>query len=202
MHEDRGSGVEGDAAAYGYRPSLLGAPVELRLSGDAIDWKAGSKAGRVPLRNVRRVNMSYNPASMQPHRFVTRLWAEEAPRLDIVSTSWRSMMEQERLDARYASFVRELHRRLAAAAPAARFVRGKNPWLYWPGLVLFVAVTLGLVAIVPRTLQSHSVVGALIVAVFLGLFLWQGVSFFRRNRPGRYRPDALPPDLLPKGGRS
>jgi hypothetical protein len=38
-----------------------------------------------------------------------------------------------------------------------------------------------------------------VVGVFLALFLWQGGSFFRRNRPGLYRPDALPPDLMPKG---
>jgi hypothetical protein len=31
------------------------------------------------------------------------------------------------------------------------------------------------------------------------LFLWQSGNFFRRNRPGLYRPEALPAELLPKG---
>jgi hypothetical protein len=201
MSEDRIPGAEEGAAAYAYQPSLMGAPMELRLNGDTLEWTVGNKSGRVPLRNVRLVNMSYNPKSMQPHRFVTRLWAEGAPHLDIVSTSWRSIMEQERLDARYAAFLRELHRRLAVAARQARFVRGKSPWLYWPGLVSFVLVSLGLAAMVLRTLQEHSALGALFVAVFLTLFLWQGVVFFQRNKPGSYRPGALPRELLPKGGR-
>ena len=35
-------------------------------------------------------------------------------------------------------------------------------------------------------------------AALMALFLWQGGNFFRRNRPGRYRPDALPAALMPK----
>jgi hypothetical protein len=33
----------------------------------------------------------------------------------------------------------------------------------------------------------------------LGLFLWQSGNYFRRNRPGSYRPDALPKLLVPGG---
>jgi hypothetical protein len=32
-----------------------------------------------------------------------------------------------------------------------------------------------------------------------GLFVWQSTSYFQRNRPGRYRPDALPAQLVPGG---
>ena len=39
----------------------------------------------------------------------------------------------------------------------------------------------------------------LVIAAFLALFLWQGGNFFRRNRPGLYRPDAPPEELLPQG---
>jgi hypothetical protein len=115
--------ADADNLAYAYRPSLLGAPMEFRLTGDAIAWSSGQRSGDVLLRNVRLVRMSFKPATMQPHRFVTELWADGAPRLEIVSSSWKSLTEQERLDARYTAF----------------------------------------------------------------------------NKPGGYRPDALPPELLPKG---
>jgi len=49
-----------------------------------------------------------------------------------------------------------------------------------------------------RALQAHTISVAAFIAAFLALFLWQGGNFFRRNKPGRYRPDALPPELLPK----
>jgi hypothetical protein len=190
--------AEAETLTYSYRPSVLGAPMQLQIGADAIAWSAGSKSGRMALADVRLVNMSYKPASMQPYRFVTQLWAEGSSRVEIVSTSWRSMVEQERLDAAYVAFVAALHRRIVRAAAPARFVRGKHPLIYWPGLVLFVIVGLLLAGMVPRALQDHSVAGAAFIAAFLALFLWQGGNFFRRNKPGSYRPDALPSLLLPK----
>ena len=189
----------GDPFAYAYRPSLLGAAWEFRLAGDGIDWAAGRKGGHIPFRAVRRLRMSYRPASMQSHRFMTELWADGAPKLEILSSSWKSMVEQERLDSRYTAFVAELHRRIALAAAPARFEKGSNPLLYWPGLIAYIGVSLGLALLLVRALQANAKGGAVFIGGFLALFLWQGGNFFRRNRPGRYSPEALPADLLPKG---
>jgi hypothetical protein len=186
------------APSYAYRPSLLGAAHEFRLQGEALDWSAGGRSGHIPLRDVRLVRMSFKPGSMQPYRFITEIWAEGAPKLQIVSSSWKSMVEQERLDSRYVAFVTELHRRIALAGARARFVQGKPALLYWPGVALFVVVGLMLAALVPHALQAHTLSGAAFIVAFLALFLWQGGNFFRRNRPGNYRPDALPAELLPK----
>jgi hypothetical protein len=109
------------------------------------------------------------------------------------------MVEQERLDKPYVAFVTELHRRIVLAAVPARFEKGSNPLLYWPGLAAFVCVAFGLALLVVRALQSDAKGGAVFVGVFLVLFLWQGGNFFRRNRPGIYRPQALPAELMPKG---
>ena len=70
---------------------------------------------------------------MQSQRFLTEIWAEGAPKLEICSSSWKSMVEQERLDGAYAAFVTELHRRLAQAGVAARFEQGTNPVLLLAG---------------------------------------------------------------------
>jgi hypothetical protein len=187
-----------EAFAYAYRPSLLGAAHEFRLRGEVLDWSTGSRSGHVPLRNVRLVRLSFKPASMQPYRFITEIWAEGAPKLQIVSTSWKSMVEQERLDDRYVAFITELHRRIALAGARARFVQGKPALIYWPGVVMFVVVGLLLAALVPRALQAHTIGGAAFIVAFLALFLWQGGNFFRRNRPGSYCPEALPAELLPR----
>src|ERR1017187_3678628 len=109
MSIDRASAGEG-AVAYAYRPSLLGAAWQFKLTGDGIDWATGRKGGHIPFRAVRRLRMSYRPASMQAHRFMTELWADGAPKLEILSSSWKSLVEQERLDGRYTAFVAELHR--------------------------------------------------------------------------------------------
>jgi hypothetical protein len=186
------------AVTYAYRPSLLGASQEFMLGTDGIDWSNGGRSGHVPFRNVRRMRLSYRPTSMQSQRFMTELWAEGAPKLEILSSSWKSMVEQERLDDAYTAFVAELHRRIALVAPPARFEQGSNPFRYWPGLVVFVGVSLGLALLTVRALQVHAVSGAAIVGAFLALFLWQGGNYFRRNRPGLYRPEAIPVELMPK----
>jgi len=183
---------------YSYRPSLLGAPYEFRLSEHGLDWTVGRKSGRVAWREVYRVRLSFRPASMQSYRFVTEIWADGAPMLTIMSTSWKSMVVQERFDRPYAAFIAELHRRLAQAQTRARFEQGTNPLRYWPGLVVFVGISFALAVLVARGLQAHATSGALFVAGFLALFLWRGGDYFRRNRPRLYRADALPAELLPK----
>jgi len=67
------------ANTYTYRPSVLGAPWEFRLTGDGIEWQAGRKSGRIAFRDVRCVRLSFRPANMQSHRFMTELWADGVP---------------------------------------------------------------------------------------------------------------------------
>jgi hypothetical protein len=183
---------------YAYRASLVGAAREFKLTRDDIEWSTGRRSGRIPYRSVRRLRMSFKPSNMQWHRFLTEVWADGAPKLEIISSSWKSVFEQERLDNSYSVFVTELHRRVADAAMPVRFERGRNPLLFWPGFVAFVGVALGLAALIVRALQVGTLGGMAFIAAFLGLFLWQGGNFVRRNRPGVYRPDALPAELLPR----
>lgn len=186
-----------ETTAYSYRPSLSGSPCEFKLAGDGLDWTTGRKSGHVRFRDVRRLRLSYRPTSMQSYRFMTELWADGAPKLKILSTSWKSMMEQVRLDEPYAAFVRELHRCIAQAAPVARFEQGSHPLLYWLGLFVSAGVALSLMLLIVRALQAGASGGAVFIGVFLLLLLWQGGNFFRRNRPGLYRPEAPPANLMP-----
>jgi hypothetical protein len=197
MTTDPASAVGEGAFSYAYRPSLLGAPWEFNLTEHGIDWSVGQKSGRVAWRDIRRLRMSFRPVSMQSQRYLTEIWAERSPKLEIVSSSWKSMVEQVRLDADYSAFVDELHRRLAGAGSTARFEQGSPALLYWPGLVIFVGVAFGLAGLAVRTLQAKTLGGAAFVGIFLALFLWQGGNFFRRNRPGTYSVDAPPVELMP-----
>ena len=192
------AGLGGDSAAYAYRPSLVGAAWEFKLTNDGIEWVAGSKSGRILFRNIRRLRMSYRPVNMQSQRFMTEVWADGAAKLSIVSTSWKSMFEQERRDKPYSAFVAELHRRIAQAGATTLFEQGSNRLIYWPGLIVFAGVVLGLCVLIVRALQENAMGGAAFIGAFLALFLWQGGNFLRRNWPGIYCPDALPAELMPK----
>jgi len=154
-------------------------------------------SGRIPYRQVRRLRMSFRPVSMQSHRFITELWWEGEPQLKIISTSWKSIVEQERQDRSYSVFVRALHQRISESASAARFERGTSPWIYWPGFAIFVAVAVGVAGGAVQALQAGAYVGAAFARAFLALYLWQIENFLRRNRPGTYSPEALPRDVMP-----
>ena len=183
---------------YGYKPSLQGAPFEFRLAADALEWRRGRQAGRAPYGAIRRNRLSFRPVTMQNYRFLAEIWPASGSKLQIASTSWRSMMEQERLDAPYRAFITELSRRVGAAGGAALLQIGSPPLLYWPGLVLFAAASLAIAALAVRALQQQAWSGAAFVAAFLALFLWQAGGFFRRNRPRLYRADAVPADIMPR----
>lgn len=186
---------------YAYQPSVVGAPRAFRLTQYALEWEVGRRNGRIPYGRISRVRMSYRPATLQHHRFITEIWSADTPKLDVVSTSWKSMAEQLNLNDDYRAFVVELHRRLAEAGSTARFEAGMNPLIYWPGLALFVCVTIGLAGLTVQALAAGAGFGGLVIGVFLLLFLWQLGNIFRRNRPGSYRVDALPPLLLPGPSR-
>lgn len=187
---------------YSYRPSLLGQPVEFRLTATALEWRVGYRCGGIPYNEVRRVRLSFRPVTMQFHRFVAEIWPSVGPKLNIVSVSWRSFIEQQRQDDAYRAFLTEFHRRLAAAGSQATFETGTHAALFWPGYVLFLAVTFVIAALLVHALQTGAFTAALMIAAFLVLFLWQAGSYFRRNRPGRYRPDAIPSQVLPRRSRS
>ena len=185
--------------AYAYKPSLLGAPWEFRLTPDALEWSIGRHQGRTPYDRIARIRLSFRPVTMQTRRFVTEIWPAGGPKLSIASSSWKSVLEQEGRDQDYGAFVRELHRRMAAAGAPASFETGSPALLYWPGLAVFVVVSFGLAALTLQALQIGAWAGAAFVGGFLALFLWQSGNYFRRNWPGRYRPDALPEWLVPPG---
>ena len=197
MEEPSDDATTGDDFTYLYKSSVVTAPFEFRLTSDALHWGKGGVRGQTPYRQIRRVRLSFRPLTMQNHRFVAEIWSE-GPKLTIASTSWKSMVEHERLDARYRVFVTELCRRIGAAGGQTRFQTGSPAILYWIGVVVFVGASLALASLIVRALQMAAWGGAAFIAAFLGLFLWQAGTFFRRNRPGVFRPDAVPESVLPR----
>ena len=194
---------------YAYKASLMGGAWLLRLGPDALHWTLGKSEGNLPYTDIRRIRLSFRPVTMQSYRFLAEVWSDRNPKIPIASASWKSLMEQERLDEGYSRFITALHQRIAAAGGNPELKAGALPFLYWPGVAIFAGL---LIMGVSLAFQSMSLgeraigqpmdwtqTGAilLIVAMFFWL-LWQMGSFFKRNRPRRYSLDAIPADLLPK----
>src|SRR5256885_9862225 len=126
MEEPRDDATTGDDVSYSYKSSVIGAPFEFQLTSDALHWGKGGSRGRTPYRQIRRVRLGFRPMTMQNYRFITEIWTD-GPKLTIASTSWKSMVEHERLDASYRAFVAELCRRIGAAGGGAVFLTGPAP---------------------------------------------------------------------------
>ena len=197
--QDGTDATEPDAPAYAYKPSLMGAPWEFRLASDAIEWRIGRYQGRTAYTRIARVRLSFRPVTMQTRRFVTEIWPVDGPRLLIASSSWKSILEQEGRDQAYGAFIRELHRCIAASGARVTFEAGSPAILYWLGLAVFVIVSLALAVLTVRALQSGAWSASAIIGGMFCLFVWQSGNYFRRNRPGSYRPQALPEHLVPRG---
>jgi hypothetical protein len=183
---------------YAFKASLIGSMCQFTLKPDALEWQVGRRSGRTRYDAIRAVRLSYRPVTMQSHRFITEIWAPGEPKIQIVSASWRSIMEQQRLDASYTLFIVELHRRLAAANAPAQFSSGLPFATYWAGIVVFGAVLLATGSLVVRATSFDRWAPMVVVGIFFLVFAYQLGTYFYRNRPGRYRPDAVPAEVLPK----
>jgi hypothetical protein len=184
---------------YAFKPSILGAPSVFTLAPDVLQFRVGSFSGRIRYDRIRRIRLSFRPATLQAHRFVAEIWTAGHPKLQIASSSWRSVVQQERLDAAYTAFVAELHRRVAAAGGGAQFVAGMPAISYWIGAMVFGAAMVAMGVLVVHALLLREWTGGLIVGLLFVVFGVQLGGYFRRNWPARYRPDAIPAYVLPKG---
>lgn len=186
-----------DALVYAFKPSLAGAAWTFRLRPDVLEWTVGRRRGQVGYADIRRLRLSFRPISMQAYRFVAEIWPRHGAKLRIVSSTWRSMVEQRRQDAAYRDFIAALGHRIAGAQPAMSVEIGLAPPIYWPGAGMVVAVALGLAALEVRAVQLEAWSGAAFIGGFFMLFLWQTGTFLGRNRPARCRADALEDRVLP-----
>src|SRR6478609_8905782 len=110
--------------SYAFKPSVVGGWCSFTLKPDGLHWQIGARSGRIRYERIRAVRLSFRPVTMQSRRFVTEIWSTDNPKIQIVSVSWRSVVEQVRQDGPYAAFVTELHRRLEACASPAQFSAG------------------------------------------------------------------------------
>jgi hypothetical protein len=191
---------EDDAGStYAFKPSVVGGWCTFTLKPDGLHWQIGARGGRVRYERIRAVRLSFRPVTMQSRRFVTEIWSTDNPKIQIVSVSWRSVVEQVRQDGPYSDFVTELHRRLAACGSAAQFTTGLPAISYWFGVLTFVAVLVAMAVVMLRTARLEQWSASAIVAAIFAVFALQIGNYFRRNKPSRYRPDAIPREVLPKG---
>jgi hypothetical protein len=202
MTDVEGFGTLEEAApndpAYAYRPSVFGGMCAFRAAPGRLYWEIGRHSGDFAYSAIRRIRLSFRPVNLANQRYIAEIWAEGVPKLTVASTSWKSIVEQERRDGDYAAFIRALHARIAASGADPELIVGSPALIYWPGVAVMALMIAAFPVIIWRTAQAGASLAAVIIAAFMAYCCWQLGTFFYRNRPGRYALEALPAAVMPK----
>jgi hypothetical protein len=186
---------------YVFKPSIAGASLEFLLQADRLEVRRGDRPfAHIPYRDIRKIRLAYRPVTMQNHRFITEIWSNAGAKASFASTSPRGIVGHDSFDAHYKLFVTELHRRVSAAGGTVEYLYGSPALLYWPGVLVFLGLCAGVIILAVQavhSVESKTWTGFAMIGAMLLYFLWQTGTFFYRNRPGDYRPDALPPQVMP-----
>ncbi|MFG1294741.1 hypothetical protein [Xanthobacter variabilis] len=190
-------GGSSEPTTYSYHPRLGGAGVQLTLADDALQWLVGPREGRLRLADIARLNLRFQPAKFASATFELEILGREGSRLVAASASRTSLTAVRDQGPDYTRFVRALHGALEAAKVPVECRGGYGPlrWGLMVGLGLVAAV--GLLVVVGFAAFQGQWSTAGIIGLLSVVVAWPTLETLVRNRPLRYRLDALPAHLLP-----
>ncbi len=181
---------------YAYKPSLMGGMWEFELAPEALVWRVGRRSGRWAYDEIAAVRLRYRPQPIQSHAFRADIINARGQRVTLLSTTWTGIAAVTAQNDDYRRFLQALHQRLAPAG-RARCIAGMAPLAYNVGIGVLAVVAAAMFGLMARAVASGTWTGVLFLVGFAAFLAWQFGNFMRRNRPGLYAPDALPPLLLP-----
>ena len=199
-HDEAGRGL-----TYSYQPRLGGAGTRLTLDGDRLAYAVGPREGQIDLRDVSRVRLVFHPAKFAHSSFEMRLRTWDGRQLKLGSVSRVSLTGVRDQSADYAAFVRAVHERLAHLGMSGA-IRGHPPVAFTGGfahLRWWVTAAVGLLALAVMVgvlgfaLIDRQWVAAAFIAALCAFTALPMVEMISRNKPVTYRPDRIPPQLLP-----
>ena len=183
--------------AYAFRPRQIGSGHVFRLSEHSLEWNVSGMSGRAAYPMIKAVRIGYRPSNFGGSRYVAELWPRNGVRIEIASTSYRSMVAMDNQSPAFNAFMRELHRRIADSGADCSFAAGFAAWRWWPMAAVGVLTALALVYVSIHTIAGGDLASGALVLGFIVLFTWQLLPLILRNRPRTYDPRNIPDDVLP-----
>jgi hypothetical protein len=188
--------------SYVARANVLEYEAIWRLQPDALELQGGPTAGpdvvmRFPYRDVVGLRLSYAPSRADHARYRCDLRMRSGQQVAILSTHYAGIGDFEDRAATYGPFMRSLIARVVAANPAASFRSGSKPLAYWAehlfllAMVAFMVFALSLTGFAPLSESTWAKFAFIIASIPLL------IAYTRKNWPSRFKPDAIPKDVLP-----
>jgi hypothetical protein len=186
-----------DEFVYAYRPRMIGTAFAFRLGEHSLEYNLGGVNGQTPYPMIARVRLGYRPSNFGGRRYVAEIWPRNSAKIEVASSSFKSMVAMEDQGPAYRSFVTELHRRIATSGGDCRFEAGFAAWRWYPMVAISAAAAVALVYLAVTTFANGEFSAGLLVLAFIGLFAWQMGPLILRNQPRRYDPLHIPAQVLP-----
>jgi hypothetical protein len=152
---------------------------------------------RFAFADIVEMRLSFEPSRFDAKRHRCEITLRDRAKVSIWSTHYVSVGEFEDRAATYSPLVRALVAHVGAANPACDFRVGKRPLGYWLRLI-FVLTAFSALAYMIMLVGSAAFSGIVIVKlVIIAAFVPLLVRYINKNRPGRFKPEAIPEDALP-----
>ena len=165
-------------------------------NGALVCREDGRPPRALPLREVTRVQLAYEPTRVQTGLWTCRVWGGSFWGV-LSSAHYRGIYDSEDRSEAYASFVRTLNDGVTAASPNAVFMAGPGwPAFLFNGIALLLGLLLfgGVLVLVGLDEVSEwAWMRMLLILPFVAL-CW---PWFKRNWPRRFDPKSPPSGLLP-----
>lgn len=186
----------GEPADAGWFPRAMRIFLRILLPWYVILIEAGGPA-QFRCADIVRMRLRFDPTRFDHERHRCEITMRDRTKVSIWSTHYVSAGEFENRAATYTPLVRALVAHTAAANPACDFRIGKKAILFWAEfaflLAMFTLLVFVLMAFGGYGLSGLVIVKLIIVVSFIPLLL----RYMRKNRPGRFSPEAIPDDALP-----
>jgi hypothetical protein len=187
----------GEPADAGWFPRAMRIFLRILLPWYVIPIEAGGPA-QFRCADIVRLRLRFDPTRFDHERHRCEITMRDGTKVSLWSTHYVSVGEFESRAATYTPLVRALIALIAAANPACDFRIGKKAFLFWAEFAflfaMFALLVFVLAAFGGYGLSGLVIVKLVIVVSFIPLLL----RYMRKNRPGRFKPDAIPDDALPE----
>jgi hypothetical protein len=183
--------------AYQHRAKPYAQEARFEMRPDHLAVTQGGRSGDFAYRDILMVRLIYKPRNTTNEGYQAKLYRRDRKTVALTNLSWKSLVDLERQDADYAAFVRALVGRIASANPSVVLEAGFPRWLHAVTTAAGLIAILALIFVGIQALR-HGGWPMALMTVAIGLyFCWWTARYLARNRPRRFRADALPPDVMP-----
>lgn len=185
-----------DSASFAVRRSVLEADCTWTVDDGGLRCSSGESAHHMAFSDIAAVRIEWTGSRFDHGRYTVNVKGRGGASATIVSTHYAGFAQFEDRSASFTPFLRTLVRLTAQHNPACAFYAGAplakyifNIAALAVGLFLFVLVA----ALVGVPLTWLIIVKIIVIVSLLPLAL----RWLKANRPRRFTPPDIPPDVLP-----